>query len=219
MGKRTIRKRDAQASTRAVLEAAIAVFAERGPQAATVDEISRKAGLNKRMLYHYFGSKQRLYQEALRCVYDEFLSLDISLASMLLPVEELVETLVRQYHGFLHKHPSFVRLISYENLSYGRTARELKLSGQKAPMITALRLALEKGRAEKRFRKGVDVPELLVSILALCFFYFSNEHTMRQFVSEVGMTKSALNRRIDHVVDLVLHGIIDNGAPPAAARG
>ena len=75
----------------------------------------------------------------------------------------------------------------------------------------SLELALEKGQKERRFRANIDVPELLVSILSLCFFYFSNEHTMKQFASEISMTDSALEKRVKHVVDLLLHGIVDNG--------
>ena len=218
MGKAAARKRGSQSSMQDLLAAAIEVFAQRGPEAATVDEISRKAGLNKRMIYHYFGSKEQLYRQSLQYVYEQFRSLDISLSAMLLPVEELVETLVRQYYTFLHDHPNFVRLISYENLSGGEVVRQLGLGGQKAQIITALRLALEKGKAERQFRSGIDVPELLVSILALCFFYFSNANTMGEFVSEVAMTKPALERRVAHVVDLLLHGIVDvqRALPPVS---
>ena len=204
------KKRNSQKSTQDLLEAAIEIFAERGPNAATVDEICDKAGLNKRMLYHYFGSKEKLYQQALNHIYQQFLSVDMSLSSMLLPVEKLIETIVRQYYGFLYKHQNFVRLISYENLNYGRAAKKLKLKGQKAPIITALELALEKGKAEKRFRKGIDASELMVSILALCFFNFSNRYTMKEFVGEVAVTKSAIEKRAKHVADLLLNGIMDN---------
>ena len=205
------KKRDSQKSRQDLIDAAIEVFAQRGPEAATIDDICSKAGLNKRMLYHYFGSKELLYQEALGHVYQQFGDIDVALSSMLLPAEELIENIVRQHHIFLKNNQDFVRMVCFENLNYGRTAEKLKLSGFKAPVITALELALEKGQKERRFRANIDVPELLVSILSLCFFYFSNEHTMKQFASEISMTDSALEKRVKHVVDLLLHGIVDNG--------
>ncbi len=204
------KKRNSQKSTQDLLEAAIEVFAEHGPNAATVNEICNKADLNKRMLYHYFGSKENLYQQALNHIYQQFLSVDMSLGSMLLPVEKLIEMIVRQYYDFLYKHQNFVRLICYENLNYGRAARKLKLKGQKAPIITALKLALKKGKAEKRFRKGIDASELMVSILALCFFNFSNRYTIKEFAGEVAATKPAIEKRAKHVADLLLNGIMDN---------
>lgn len=208
------KKRNSQKSMQDLLEAAIEVFAEHGPNAATVDKICSRAGLNKRMLYHYFGSKEQLYQQTLRYIYQQLLSLDVSLETMLLPMKELIETIVRQHHKFLLEHRNFVRLISYENLNRGRTAKELRLGATKAPVIKALRLAMKKGRQEKLFRKNIDIQELLVSILGLCFFNFSNEYTMKELVGKRSMTKSSLEKRIKHVVNLVLYGIINDGSRP-----
>src|SRR4051794_4820714 len=49
-----------------ILEAAFKEFAEKGFAGARVDEIARSAGVNKRMLYHYFGAKEALFREVLR---------------------------------------------------------------------------------------------------------------------------------------------------------
>ena len=201
------KKRNRQDSTSRILEAAVAVFADDGPKAATIDAICSRAGLNKRMVYHYFGSKRGLYEAVLAKVYDEFLSLEVSLGAMLLPTEELLARLVGRYYEFLNDHPQFVRLISHENLNDGRAARKLKLAGQKAPVITALQLALAKGQAEGRFRPGVDATQLLVSIFSLCFFYFANRHTMAQFLGGSPLAPSSMKTRIRHVVELLLHGI------------
>ncbi|MEA2273482.1 MAG: hypothetical protein QOI98_2190 [Solirubrobacteraceae bacterium] len=48
-----------------MLEAADRVFARRGYQAASMDEIAAEVGVTKPMLYAYFGSKEGLY---LACV-------------------------------------------------------------------------------------------------------------------------------------------------------
>lgn len=202
-----MKKRSRENSMRKLLDAAVEVFSEHGPRAATIDEICRKAALNKRMVYHYFGSKEGLYERVLQEVYQQFLSLEVSLGSMLLPAEQLLEALVRSYYKFLGAHPEYVRLISYENLNHGKTARKLHLAGQKAPVITALQLALRKGQSDKRFRPGIDVTQLLVSIFSLCFFYFANRETMGQFLGGSSMGPGGAEGRIRHVVELLLHGI------------
>jgi TetR/AcrR family transcriptional regulator len=207
------RRRDAADSHRRLLDAAIEVFAARGPKAATLADICARAHLNKRLVYHYFGSKDALYAAALAVVYEQFFSLEVELGSMLLPVEELLATLVRRYYAFLAEHPAFVRLICYENLQGGRTAARLSLAGQKAPVITALRLALAKGQADRRFRAGVDVTQLLISIFALCFFFFSNRHTLDLLLGPSATGRKALADRIDHVVSLLLHGIAHEDTP------
>ncbi len=49
-----------------ILSAAVKEFAARGFAGARVDAIARRAAINKRMLYHYFGNKERLFQQVLR---------------------------------------------------------------------------------------------------------------------------------------------------------
>jgi TetR/AcrR family transcriptional regulator len=49
-----------------ILKAAFKEFAGKGFAGARVDGIARRAGINKRMLYHYFGDKEALFREVLR---------------------------------------------------------------------------------------------------------------------------------------------------------
>src|SRR5437016_13458840 len=49
-----------------ILKAAFKEFAGKGFAGARVDSIARRAGINKRMLYHYFGDKEALFREVLR---------------------------------------------------------------------------------------------------------------------------------------------------------
>jgi TetR/AcrR family transcriptional regulator len=55
------------ARTRArILSAALKEFAANGFAGARVDAIARRAAINKRMLYHYFGDKEGLFRAVLR---------------------------------------------------------------------------------------------------------------------------------------------------------
>jgi AcrR family transcriptional regulator len=49
----------------AILESALAVFAERGYHASSIDDIARKGGVSKALIYEHFPSKQQLYAELL----------------------------------------------------------------------------------------------------------------------------------------------------------
>ena len=46
----------------AILDAAWAVFAERGFARAKLDDVARRAGVSKGTLYLYFDSKERLFR-------------------------------------------------------------------------------------------------------------------------------------------------------------
>jgi TetR/AcrR family transcriptional regulator len=58
--------RNASDSQVALFQAAAIEFAELGYDAAGVDRIAARAGVNKAMLYYHFGSKRALYVEVLR---------------------------------------------------------------------------------------------------------------------------------------------------------
>jgi TetR/AcrR family transcriptional regulator len=58
--------RDPQRTRARILEAAYAEFSSKGFAGARVDTIARRAGNNKRMLYHYFTDKKGLFSAVVR---------------------------------------------------------------------------------------------------------------------------------------------------------
>jgi AcrR family transcriptional regulator len=58
--------RNPKRSRERILAAALREFAAKGFAGARVDFIARSAAINKRMLYHYFGNKKKLFREVLR---------------------------------------------------------------------------------------------------------------------------------------------------------
>ena len=58
--------RNPQRTRRRILSAALMEFAAKGFAGARVDMIARRASINKRMLYHYFGNKEHLFSEIVR---------------------------------------------------------------------------------------------------------------------------------------------------------
>lgn len=55
------RRRDAEATRRALLDAAGALFDERGYERATIRDIGERAGVDPALIARYFGGKERLY--------------------------------------------------------------------------------------------------------------------------------------------------------------
>jgi len=58
--------RNPERSRERILSAALKEFAAKGFAGARVDVIARRAVINKRMLYHYFGDKKGLFRAVLR---------------------------------------------------------------------------------------------------------------------------------------------------------
>jgi AcrR family transcriptional regulator len=61
-----VANRDPEATKAKILAAAVREFSAKGISGARVDAIAERAGVNKRMLYYYFESKEGLFREILR---------------------------------------------------------------------------------------------------------------------------------------------------------
>src|SRR3954469_4966396 len=83
-------------------------FARRGFAGARVDQIARRAGVNKQLLFYYFHSKRGLFQAVLT---EAAAELEGALAQLALPaggpLERLRLTLQTQFE-FLARHPQIV---------------------------------------------------------------------------------------------------------------
>jgi AcrR family transcriptional regulator len=63
------RTRDAEATQRAILDAAIEAFARSGYDGASTRDIGRDAGVDPRLITRYFGSKEALFARAVEETY------------------------------------------------------------------------------------------------------------------------------------------------------
>jgi TetR/AcrR family transcriptional regulator len=212
------RRRDPEASRLRLLEAGSRLFADLGIEGASVARIARQAGLNRRMLYHYFGSKDGLYRAVIESAYRRLSSIEVELAHMLLPAEDLLAKMIRAYYDFLAANPDVVRLLAWENLRRGEVSRRMDMSSFKAPILEALRLALARGKSEGRFRRDLDEKQVLISCMALSFFYFSNQYTLGRALGVDLADPAAIQRRVSHVVKLILDGIRADGGRHQAAQ-
>mgnify|MGYP000922532668 CR=1 FL=1 len=103
--------RDAEATRRRILAAALEEFAEKGIDGARVDRIAERARSNKRMLYHHFGSKEGLYRAVLHQRLAERPALgseDVAAATRLADVFRT-----------LRASPQYLRLLMWEALERG----------------------------------------------------------------------------------------------------
>jgi len=193
-----------------LLEASLQLFAERGYDGVAVDEIVAAAGVNKRMVYHYFGSKDGIYSAVLEQAYE---GLRASEERFFTPLKlsskprKAVRDLVGLYFDFLRKHPEFVRLLLWENLQGGTHLGKAGPAVSKGPMLSYLQALLDAGVAARTFRKGLDARQVLVSLIGLCLVYFSNRHTLARTVGLDVSAPHAMNIAIEATADIFLDGI------------
>jgi AcrR family transcriptional regulator len=107
---------DAKASRKALLTAARELFAERGPDALTIVEVAKSAGLNRSTAYQHFRSREELSQ----AVGDEFA---LELREMFREPRGFAEQIDFFVH-YLQQHPDIARLWMFHLLSGQSRPRE-----------------------------------------------------------------------------------------------
>lgn len=197
-----------------LLITAIRLFAQKGYDGTVVDEIVAEAGVNKRMVYHYFGSKEALYREVLREVYGRLMNVELALVNPNAPMGQTLEALVRAYFAFLAANPEFVQLLLWENLGQGRHLEAVGDALSKAPILDVLHKALQRGFAEGRLAEGFQTKHLLINLIGLCLIYFSNRYTLSRSVGVDLRSPQVLKVGINQVIRLVKHGILESPPRP-----
>jgi AcrR family transcriptional regulator len=196
--------RDPKGTQARIRDAATQEFARFGLGGARVDRIAARAGANKRMLYYYFGDKDRLFLAVLEHAYAHIRSAEQELHLLDTPPVAAVARLVEFTWRYYLEHPEFLTLLNSENL---HRARHLKRSKQiratNSPLIATLREVLRRGEAEGLFRRGVDPLQLYISIAGLAYFYLSNNHTLSQVFDRDLAAPGAREDRLAHMTELV----------------
>jgi TetR/AcrR family transcriptional regulator len=202
------RRRDPAATRKKLLTAARREFASSGLAGARVDEIAARAGVNKQLVYHYFGDKDALYLAVLEWVYEEIRSKERQLNLEGLPPERAIKNLIESSFDHLAAHPDFIVLLNDENRSGARHVRgSRKLEAMHSPLVSLVSTILGQGVKAGIFRKGINPVHLYISIAGLSYFYFSNTPTLSAIFGKDLSGQAARQARRKHVVDLVMHSL------------
>lgn len=204
MAQKVQRPRDAEATKARILAAAKTEFARVGLGGARVDEIAAKADANKRMIYHYFGSKEELFTYVLEEAYLDIREAEQQLDLDSMPAMDALEKLVRFTWEYYLDNPEFITLVNSENLHRARHisgSERVRTAGVRfVQMVSRL---LDRGVAEGVFRPGVDPVQLNITIAAIGYYYLTNRHTGSIMLGRDFMTEPALQARAEFNLDTV----------------
>ena len=199
-------RRDPAATRGKLLAAARREFASSGLAGARVDEIAARAGVNKQLVYHYFGDKDALYLAVLEWVYEEIRAQERKLNLEGLPPEQAIKKLIESSFDHLAAHPDFIVLLNDENRGGARHVRgSRKIEAMHSPLLSLVSTILSEGVKAGVFRKGINPVHLYISIAGLSYFYFSNTPTLSAIFGKDLSSRAARQARRRHVVDLVMH--------------
>ncbi|RMQ96011.1 TetR family transcriptional regulator [Pseudomonas savastanoi pv. glycinea] len=209
MNKKTgVRAQQADQTRARILKAAIKVFTRDGYSGGRIEQISSEAESNDRMLYYYFGSKEKLFVRVLEHTYEQFNHAESLLKLDPSTPEQTLRELVAFVWGYYVEHQEFVAILSIENLHKGKHAKQSselrRLSGE---AVDVLRPIIEAGQQQGVFRKDLDIKHVYLMIASLCYFYNSNQHTLTSFLGHDLAQPSEQADWLRFISDLVVRGV------------
>jgi len=201
------RKRDAERTKHLLLSAAAEVFIDRGFDAARVDEIAKRAGVNKRLIYLYFGNKEDIYREVLKERLNHFMDTSRQYMDTDQPPKEQAAGLLRHFFYYLADNPGFVRLLAWESLQRKRSDQS-----DLVPLIRAglldLSGCLQRGIEQGVFRADLNPKQLLLSVVGLCLTYFQRRLLMSALWNMDVEDPQQQEEAFRHVLTLIFNGIL-----------
>jgi AcrR family transcriptional regulator len=209
--------RDAERSRARVLAAATREFAEGGLNGARIDRIATRAGVNKQLIYYYFGSKADLYVAVLESAYAALRAAESDLhLDALDPVAGIRELALFNWRYHV-AHPELISLVRTENLHKARhLRRSRRLSELNPPLVAAVSGLLRRGAESGQFRDDADPIEVYVTIAALSFYYLGNSATLAVNFGRDLLAPERLERWGEHMVDVILSYLQPRGDADAA---
>ena len=190
-----------------ILTAASVEFSQKGLHGARVDEIAKRARVNKERIYAYFGDKAQLFQEALHAAIAEIIAEENQLLEQLASdPTRMTEVILEHYLRFLERHPDFWRLLAWENLSGGAGAEAL--GGIRHETFEAMRQLYRQRQRLGIFQKNLSFESYIFTLSAVTFFLFSNRLTMQRTLQLDLSTTAARKQLMTEVTELIRHGQI-----------
>jgi TetR/AcrR family transcriptional regulator len=210
-------RRDPSLSKELILSAARDEFAQYGLNGARMDRIADRVGASKNLIYHYFGSKNRLYLIVLEAIYRDMRhEQDDAVLQAMRPIEGMRELVAKTFRHFV-RTPALTRLMSIENIHYGEyLAKSIAVRPLFKPLLATIQSLLSRGQREGVFRRNVDPVDLYISISGLAYFYLSNRHTLSWIFEQQFDKPKRLQQRENHIVDVIL-GYLRFGTETAGA--
>jgi AcrR family transcriptional regulator len=200
------RRRQPATTCSNILTAATAEFAAKGLEGARTDEIAARAGVNKRMLYHYFGNKEALWLAVLEHAYEAIRAEERKLDVGALDPVEGMRRLVAFSIGYDRDHPEFLALLNNENLHRAKYLRKSqRVRHLHSSLVDQIADLLVRGERQGVFRGGVDPVELYTTIAGLGFFYFANIYTLSAIFGRDLGASAARERHLAHATEVVMN--------------
>lgn len=204
------RKRERQERRLCIIDAAEAVFAQKGFDQATMDDIASTADLSKGTLYLYFKSKDDLFIALASRISGHLVERFEEMAEGSLPGVDTIRAMLGAYAEFLIARPQLFRVLTGRLISGAVMEHDSPSFQQHRSQVEriakAFESAIERGKRDGSLRPDIESRQTATQIwgglLGTLLLRINGEHFMSRFPKPVDFT-----RFVDGYIDLVCNGL------------
>lgn len=211
---KTTPRRDGEATRRRLLDAACAVFAEKGYHGARLADICRRAGANAAAANYHFGDKAGLYVEAWKHAFRKDIEEGVPIPEDLAPEERFSRLIRNLLRAFVEKsrRGRFTRLYFQELANPTGLIREVlyKLIEPRRMFLLGILSEITGLRTEDERLLFCEL-----SVINQCRAVFTVRREDLEYLLGQPFSEELVERLADHIVRFSLAGLRAVAASPA----
>lgn len=203
-----LQKRDPVKTRENILAWATKAFAKSGFLGTSLSEILDKAKVNKRMIYHYFSSKEGLYRavhiqqwQALEAWFAVRLSQSSQGGAFPLESDDLLDEALTIFHEFIAHNQVFVRLLMWDGLEGGIVSRSI-WKDIRGPIYHRMEALIQMAQGAGVMSSELKPSHLIVTFMGAISFYFAYANSLEDIFHKPPLSPEMVNERKDQVLKL-----------------
>lgn len=174
------------AGAQQVLAAASALFAARGVDAVSMQDIATEAGVSKANIFHHFENKEQLYLEVIRSKIDNHSDDLTDLITSPAPFAQRLLALIQRQLGDMLRDESSTKLVMREIIT-GNVERAKFIATQIFTSKVKQRIAFfEDARQRGELRAGLEPHHCDMLVAACCMFHFNCRGVSQHITAQLG---------------------------------
>ncbi len=201
----SVKKRDASASIKKIMETAQKLFAEKGYHLTTLSEIGERSGLSRTTPSYFFKNKEMLYREIIKKLIED----EKEYVNKLDPKEDLtaesLKTLLTLHMSYTFRNPDLAKIMMWESLNENRQDWMLEYFPE---MTSWSHKYLERAKKQGLIRKDIDTYILWLNALAMAWLPLITQHTFFKAINKEVFDEDFIQNHIDQVKTIIFESIL-----------